>query len=452
MSLFTIPNVFVPGTRARAEEVNENFSSVADKIFSMETTVCKTLDGLEELTGKTAGLECLNEDGKTRLKGYLAPYSVVSCETGLHGAPAFASANGSVLKVSGAAVPLKYTDGDSIFTFDKEKTLDLFEGANGSYNAYLTPEGELKAFRAKYYSSCAPLDPYETKIGPVTKSTPPLGTITPIGSGAENYSQWQMFEGSGRAAKPAAASSSFGAIYSFKAPLSPDDYTAVVFCRIFSGTVTYTAVFEDNSSVQIFNKTSPWGLIRVDFTASKPIKSIKIECTNSNIYNRISGVDLISALRPEGEVWVNSNNGTQMLYTKNKWEKSSLTRVCSFKLLDGVIKDLVHAPLINSSLAVSAAEIYNSSMPDYKRAFSISNNVAYEAPCSGWLLFEFVINGYGYLEMTIDGSYMLFHQWYQGTDYGHPSQNLVPVSAGARYVINSTNYSGSFIPCKGVYL
>lgn len=450
MSFFTIPNVFTPGTRARAEEVNENFSTIAQKLTSLDTASVNTSAALEDLTSGTGDFTNLTDEGKTRLKTMFSPFCVISAPLDDYNTPAYASFSGAKLTVSALTTPIKYTDGQNFYTFDDEAEFEVTNGRDGTYNAYLDPDGNLVAYRARCYCADSALDPYESKIAPITSATPSNGTITINTSSNSYYPAWFMFEGTGRPAHPASANAALGATFTLNSVLAPGEYAVVANCRFLSGSITATIGYEDGSTNQVMSVSNPWGQVRAEFSADKNVKSLTITASNQDANNWISGVDLISTKRDDGEVWFSPLTGAQKIFKNASWQDSSLVRVCTFTVENGVITGLSYPPVGPEPLTQHAVSICDMSMPDYSRTFSRSMKVYYTAECPGYLILDYSVVATGAFHITINGYYMGFYQGYTNVDNNHPSQCIIPIPGGARYIFVGENFRAVFVPCKGV--
>lgn len=150
---FSIPNTFVAGTKAKADEVNENFVSVQNEINKESENIANLTEELNyvknELVGEfVAESEMLAKNVKSRFCVNFANLDETGTKTDLF------DCTGSTVsfKVGGDYPLLIGTNafGDSE-TFDSIESVDFSNKLDGSYNVFLTLEGSIELFATKIF-------------------------------------------------------------------------------------------------------------------------------------------------------------------------------------------------------------------------------------------------------------------------------------------------------------
>lgn len=152
---FNIPNTFVAGTKARADEVNENFISVQDEINKCTQTLTgikETLDYIQKdmLNDYISEAEMISKSQKSKFSINYANLD----EDGTR--PDILEGSGTVLnfKVGGSYPILIITNayGDSE-TFEYINSVDVSGYTDGTYNVFIDLNGDAELFATRIFRS-----------------------------------------------------------------------------------------------------------------------------------------------------------------------------------------------------------------------------------------------------------------------------------------------------------
>jgi len=196
MSNFIVPNTFVPGTKARAQDVNENFSSVQDEL---NTKAYKAGDASIAFSvgNATEDNHAVNKNQfETTLEDKISEAGDEIYEEIEHITPSFLIESGNtnntgepdIISFSGSdgIVSFKIGDGTiyapltavsansgSKFTLTSVASVNVSSYANGTYNTYISPDGNAYIYNsAIIYQKYPPAAPYLNNIFIDTSSMP----------------------------------------------------------------------------------------------------------------------------------------------------------------------------------------------------------------------------------------------------------------------------------------
>lgn len=201
MSNFLVPNTFVPGTKAKAQDVNENFSAVqnelnlkAEKLGDINQTflVASATQDNHAITKKQ--VETLFDENLDKVyKDFLIPFSVKSGYTDENGDSAVISAengilnfnvdNGSVYKPL-IAVP---ANNQAKITITDIESVDVSSYVDGKYNLFLTSEGSVYLLNNEMYVQKS--RPQSPLLNCIFENT----SVFPITVEKFNGTNWEMF-------------------------------------------------------------------------------------------------------------------------------------------------------------------------------------------------------------------------------------------------------------------
>ncbi len=164
MSNFIVPNTFIPGTKAKAQEVNENFTSIQNELNSKATKtgdVAQTFfvaQAVEENQATTKKqVENLIENTKTEMiseldkNGFsLFAFSGNVNEDGKAHLITFSGMNLSFLVGGGSSNLLGNIQGTSV-EITSVDSFSLNGYADGTYNIFVDKDGEITALANKVY-------------------------------------------------------------------------------------------------------------------------------------------------------------------------------------------------------------------------------------------------------------------------------------------------------------
>ena len=186
---FNIPNTFTAGTKARADKVNENFTSIQDEINKHTENINAVKEDLdyvkkEILDDFIAEAEIITKTNKSK---FCINYANVADDGKT---PDILSFDESILsfKVGGTYPVLTATNayGDSE-TFEYIDNVDITGYADGNYNIFLTLEGNIELLNTKIIKS--PKAPVNIVIDDVW-----LMTLEPWAGYKFNGLSWVEFE------------------------------------------------------------------------------------------------------------------------------------------------------------------------------------------------------------------------------------------------------------------
>lgn len=188
---FNIPNTFVAGTKAKADEVNENFTSLQNELNKNAQTVAEIKTDIDYIKNDfmddiAAEIEMLSQSQKSK-------FSINSANLAEDGkTPDILDDTDSstlAFKVGGEYPVLIATNaaGESE-TFESIASISLSGYASGLYNIFLTLEGNVELFQASVYRSAKVPD------GPVINDVW-LMTLEPWASYKYNGISWVEYDG-----------------------------------------------------------------------------------------------------------------------------------------------------------------------------------------------------------------------------------------------------------------
>ena len=181
MSNFIVPNTFIPGTKAKAQEVNENFVSVQEELnqkaekFGNSTQTFSVAAATENnhAINKQQLETSLNdalEEVNNAISCIATPFTVEKGYTNSSGNPAYMSYSGGTLnfRVNSSsygpiiAVP---ANNKPRFLVTSVNSIDMSSYANGSYNIFLNSEGNAYAYNnTVYIQKAAPTSPLNNTV------------------------------------------------------------------------------------------------------------------------------------------------------------------------------------------------------------------------------------------------------------------------------------------------
>ena len=150
---FNIPNTFVAGTKARADEVNENFTSVQNEINKSNQNLAQVKEDLDYIKNEMLDdfiveAKMLYKTGKSK---FCVNYANLASD---NKTPDIFKADCTTLgfKVGGEFPSLTITNayGDSK-TFENLDDIDIQGYTDGFYNIFLTLEGNIELFNARIF-------------------------------------------------------------------------------------------------------------------------------------------------------------------------------------------------------------------------------------------------------------------------------------------------------------
>ncbi len=150
---FNIPNTFVAGTKARADEVNENFTSVQNEINKSNQNLAQVKEDLDYI--KTEMLDDFIVEARMLYKTGKSKFCINCANLSSDNkTPDVLKAQDTALgfKVGGEFSNLTITNayGDSK-TFQYLDEVDIQGYADGGYNVFLTLEGNIELFNARIF-------------------------------------------------------------------------------------------------------------------------------------------------------------------------------------------------------------------------------------------------------------------------------------------------------------
>ncbi len=150
---FNIPNTFVAGTKACADEVNENFTSVQDEINKCAQTLTKMQETLDYIQNDM--LEDYVSEAEMIAKSQKSKFSINYANLAPDGiTPDILNGEDNILsfKVGGEYSVLIITNafGDSE-TFEYIENVDISGYADGTYNVFISMNGEVELFATRMF-------------------------------------------------------------------------------------------------------------------------------------------------------------------------------------------------------------------------------------------------------------------------------------------------------------
>jgi len=157
---FNVPNIFTPGTKAKADEVNENFSSIQDELNKQSSNMTEIKEDVDYI--KNDMLNDFTAEAETIIKTAKSKFCINYSNCSKDGkTPDILSFDENILsfKVGGSYPVLTVTNafGDSE-TFEYIDNLDITCYADGNYNIFLSHEGYIETFNTKIIKSAAAPD------------------------------------------------------------------------------------------------------------------------------------------------------------------------------------------------------------------------------------------------------------------------------------------------------
>ncbi len=152
---FNIPNTFVAGTKARADEVNENFASLEDAVNKSNQALAQVKEDLSYVTNDL--LDDFVAEAEMVLKSGKSKFCINSSNLSEDGdSPDILSANQGILsfKIGGEYPIMIATNayGDSE-TFEGLDDIDVSGYPDGTYNIFLDLSGNVELLNTKVYRS-----------------------------------------------------------------------------------------------------------------------------------------------------------------------------------------------------------------------------------------------------------------------------------------------------------
>ncbi len=152
---FNIPNIFTAGTKAKADEVNENFSAVQEELNKQNQNINSLKDDMEYV--KEDMFNDFVSEAETIAKSVNSKFCINYANLAPDGkTPDILSFDENILsfKIGGIYPVLTATNafGDSE-TFEYIDNIDVTGYADGSYNIFLSLEGDVELFNTKIIKS-----------------------------------------------------------------------------------------------------------------------------------------------------------------------------------------------------------------------------------------------------------------------------------------------------------
>ena len=200
MSNFIVPNIFVPGTKAKAQEVNENFSEVKkelDKKVEIGGDKNKTFAVAVATEGIHAVNKSQTEDLLAILKCELMSNIANSSRYHIFAINGNVDSNGNadIIDVSGLSMYFKVGNGydnleifinDAIFELTQIDSFDLTGYADGDYNVFVDVDGNVSVLNNTIYVQPKQPDLLINDVWVNTSKSPVLIKQS-IGSGLEDF-------------------------------------------------------------------------------------------------------------------------------------------------------------------------------------------------------------------------------------------------------------------------
>ena len=164
MSNFIVPNLFIPGTKAKAQEVNENFSAIKDELNnkcdlggdSNTTFAVANATNNSHAINKAQAEEYINElkdELVYKLSGFNGHIFAINGNTDSDGKADIVDISGSnlIFKIGTGYKNLEiYTDNTNIEISDVNN-YDITGFADGNYNSFIDKEGNICVLNNKIY-------------------------------------------------------------------------------------------------------------------------------------------------------------------------------------------------------------------------------------------------------------------------------------------------------------
>ncbi len=187
---FNIPNIFTAGTKAKADEVNENFTSIQNELNKQSENINSVKEDVDYI--KTDMLDDFISEAEMITKSAKSKFCINYSNVSTDGkTPDILSFDENILsfKTGGAYPVLIATNayGDSE-TFEYIDNLDITGYADGNYNIFLSLEGEVELFNTKIIKS--PTSPTNVVIDDIW-----LMNLEPWSCYKFNGLSWTEFEG-----------------------------------------------------------------------------------------------------------------------------------------------------------------------------------------------------------------------------------------------------------------
>ena len=203
MSNFIVPNTFVPGTKAKAQEVNENFTSIqnelnlkaektgnSSQVFSVanatENSHAVNKSQLDNVINTTS------ENLNNLISSIGNPFTIERAYTNSSGNPAYMTYSGGVLSFLvndtnyGPIVALPANNLPR-FSVNSVNSINLSAHSNGNYNVFLKSDGTAYVYKNTIYTQKG--TPSSPTVNTVFVNT----SVTPITAKIYQNSSWVDF-------------------------------------------------------------------------------------------------------------------------------------------------------------------------------------------------------------------------------------------------------------------
>jgi len=181
MSNFIVPNTFVPGTKAKAQEVNENFTSIQNELNSKaekvgnSSQVFSVADAAENSHAVNKSqldnaINTTSESLSNLISRIGTAFVIERAYTNSSGNPAYMTYSGGVLSFrvnDNTYGPIVALPANNLprFSVNSVNSLDLSAYSNGTYNVFLKSNGTAYVYKNTIYTQkAAPASPSVNSI------------------------------------------------------------------------------------------------------------------------------------------------------------------------------------------------------------------------------------------------------------------------------------------------
>ena len=201
MSNFLVPNTFVPGTKAKAQDVNENFSAVQNELnlkaektgdINQTFTIAPASESHHAIT-KGQVETIINDSVQELQKDIATPFCIEQGYTDENGNPAIISAEGTVINFNvddsttyGSIIACPANNQEK-FTVKNLNSIDVSSYTDGTYNVFVNKEETAYLLNNTIYVQKS--TPVEPTLNCIFEDTSKL----PISVKKFNGTEWELF-------------------------------------------------------------------------------------------------------------------------------------------------------------------------------------------------------------------------------------------------------------------
>lgn len=201
MSNFLVPNTFVPGTKAKAQDVNENFSAVQNELnlkaektgdINQTFTIAPASENHHAIT-KGQVETIINNSVQELQKDIATPFCIEQGYTDENGNPAIISAEGTVINFNvddsttyGSIIACPANNQEK-FTVKNLNSIDVSSYTDGTYNVFVNKEETAYLLNNTIYVQKS--TPTEPTLNCIFEDTSKL----PISVKKFNGTEWELF-------------------------------------------------------------------------------------------------------------------------------------------------------------------------------------------------------------------------------------------------------------------